>query len=567
MAKPIVLAWELTTRAPNEQTWKELSDTDRFNRVAEAGFTFARTAPAETGVRPRGSITKLGITVGWTEEPFTFRAPRWFRIERVFESGPAEKLFARADLAPRPDGGTDIHYRIEVTPRGLLSSAILGIDLSRTTKPKVDKALRALVAALDANAVFDTFGSMTRGLTKEAEVFLTRTKRNITQSPLLDRLVSFLRVGPERDQARIAPQALADAWRVQLDDVIHLLIQATEAGLLSVTLDLLCPACQVPRARFERGVAEVHCEACGIQYDATFPELIAVHFRPSTQLRELAVKVECIGSPGQSPHILAQENVGPGGETDLAVDLRPGMYRLRTLPAQGPPALVEVTDGGGAREAEFRLGAMIHPQLAKVSSPKRLAFKNDTPEPRTAILERVERPPQLVTAGRLLAEFPRFRELAPILPFFSSLELYRAATLCVTPANEPADAYAKKLARAKVAYVSDTCVIAVYPSLGDLLDDAMAAGLMASDDTLQAFAGASIGMVFDQNRDGRVVPMGSAIDEAYAAMQGAGFGRLTLPARFTESRDVMRELAARDLSADPHGYAGADGQALVSLAR
>src|SRR5690349_21251126 len=117
MANPTVLEWELVTRAPIEQAWRELSDTDRFNKVAEAGFSFARSEP---GAAPRGSISKLGLTVSWTEEPFSFRAPRWFRVERRFEGGPAEKLVARADLTPLPTGGTGIHYKIEVTPRGFL---------------------------------------------------------------------------------------------------------------------------------------------------------------------------------------------------------------------------------------------------------------------------------------------------------------------------------------------------------------------------------------------------------------------------------------------------------------
>jgi hypothetical protein len=448
-----------------------------------------------------------------------------------------------------------------------LSSAILGFDLGRTTKPNVERALRTLVEALDANAVFETYGGMARALGPQAEAFLARAARRLTPSPLTDRLLAFLRAGPEREQARISPQALAEAWRAQLDDVIHLLLRATDAGLLAVTLDLLCPACQVPRQRLARAVTEVHCEACGIRYDASFPELLAVHFRPSEELRKLDVKIECIGSPGQSRHIVAQETVASGGETDLATELRPGMYRVRTLPAAGPPALLEIADGGGAREVELRLRAMIHPQHARLSSPKRIAFKNESNDRKTAILERLERAPQFVTAGRLLAEFPRFRELVPVLPFFASLELYRAAVLSLTCAGASVDEVKAKLGRAKLAYSADDVILAVYLAPGDLFEDALALGLVDARPELHTFAGASVGMVFEERRADRVVPMGTAVDEAYAAMQGAGFGRLALPARFAEDAIVMRELGLRELSADAHGYPGADGQRLIVLSR
>ena len=566
MAKPIVLAWQLVTRAPIERTWKELSDTDRFNKVAEAGFTFTRSADGEATT---GKIKKLGLTVSWTEDPFSFRAPKWFRIERVFEGGPAERLIARADLTSLPNGGTQVDYRIDVIPRGFFSSAILGIDLDRSSRPKIELALKDLVKALDEDVVLERYGGAPPPLTAESEALLKRNARKVTPSPLLDRLLGFLRVAPEREQARMSAPALADAWREQLDDVVSLLIQATEAGILAVTLDLLCPACQVPRGRLVEGkdIAEVHCEACGIRYDATFPELLAVHFRPVAELRELNVKIECIGSPGQSPHIVAQDHVPPGGETNLDAELRGGMYRLRTLPALGAPALLEVTDGGGARDAEFRCTPMIHPQLVRLASPRKLLFRNQTDRPLTVILERVERVRQLITAGRLIAEFPRFRSLAPVLPFFASLELYRAAVLSLTFAGESADAVAGKLKRAKLSYSVDSCMFVVYRTFGDLVDDAIELGLLDDGGALKTFGGASVGMVFEHPRAGRTIPMGNAVDEAYASMQGAGFGRLTAPARFADDPAIMRELAQRDVSADPHGYPSSDGTRLVELRR
>ncbi len=563
MQKPIVLSWDLVTRASLREAWAAMSDTDRFNRVAEAGFTFTPGDASRDGARTQGTIKKLGLTVSWDEEPFSYRAPHWFRIERRFHSGPAERLVANARLSRRAEGGTRIEYALEITPRGFFSRTILGIDLRATTERKVGAALKLLVATLDQETPVEKYAGVPRQLDAEADKRLARGIELLRPSPYADRLAAFVRAAPERDQARISASALAGAWQAQLDDVVDLLLAATDVGVLSMTLDLLCPACQVPRRELGPGAGEVHCDACGIRYDATFPELCAVHFRPSPDIRALDVKTECIGSPAQSVHILAQETLDPGAETDLATDLEPGMHRLRTLPALGPPALLEISLGGHPTEVRFAAKNMIHPQLARASAPRHIRFTNATDRRLTVVLEKVTRPQQMITAGRLYAEFPRFRELTPVLPFFSKIECYRAAILCVSVA-EPAPDLATRLARARLTYASEQTTFAVYPSLAALLDDAKPLGLLRGA-MPGAYAGVGIGTAFDVDREGRRVPMGSAVDEAFVAMQGAGFGALTLAARLAEDPRVARDLASHEVTTEPHAFTASDGQRLVRL--
>lgn len=564
MSKPIVLSWDLVTRASVKDTWAALSDTDRFNRVAEAGFTFSPPADPTSQAPTQGSIKKLGLTITWDEQPFSYRAPRWFRIERSFHSGPAERLVAHARLSARPEGGTRIEYSLEVTPRGFFTRAILGFDLRATTERKVGAALELLVKALDQEASFEKYNGVPPQLSDAGAKRLTRALEGLAGSPYADRLAAFLRAAPERDQARISPSTLAAAWRAQLDDVVDLLLDATDAGVLSMTLDLLCPACLVPRRELGPGVNEVHCDACNIRYDASFPELCAVHFRPNPEIRPLHVRIECIGSPAQSTHIVAQETLMPGQETDLATELDSGMYQVRTLPAFGSPALLEVSLGGNATDVRFTCKNMVHPQLARASHPRQIAFANATDKRLTVVLERVTRPAQLVTAGRLFAEFPRFRTLAPVLPFFSSVELYRAAVLSLTWVETSPEAAVRSLGRARLVYTSERTTFAVYGSLASLLDDAKGLGLL-SPGSQPSFGGVSVGMAFDVSRDGRRVPMGSAVDEAYTTMQGAGFGNLTLPARLSADEAISRELSSREVTHEPHAYSSSDGQRLVRL--
>ena len=562
--KPIVMSWDLVTRASLEDTWKALSDTDRFNKVASAGFTYVAPSSEADGARAMGSVKKLGMTILFDEKPFSFRAPHWFRIEREFQSGPAEKLVATARLTARPEGGTQIAYSIEVFPKSFLGRTILSVDLRATTQKRVDKALRALVSTLDQDSPESAYAGVPPQLSVDGEKRLKRLLNELGENELKNRLAGFIRGAPERDQARISGPGLSQAWRVQLDDVLELLLSATEVGMLGVTLDLLCPACLVPRRELTSGPMIVHCESCGIRYDADFPELLAVHFRPSRDIRPIDIKLECLGSPARSPHIAAQETLAPGAETDLATSLEPGMHQIRTLPALGPPALLEISDGGQALEVRFSAKTMIHPQLAKASHPRHIWFTNASSVPVTVVLEKVKRPQTLVTAGRLFAEFPRFRKLAPVLPFFSSVELYKATVLALTAVEEPAATLALKLTQARLVHVTDRLVFAIYPSLASLLDDGRRLGLLSAKPP-SSFGGISMGTVFELDRAGKRIPMGPAVDGAYAAMQGAGVSGFVLPSRLSTDHDVIRDLSSREVTLEPHEFFASDGEQLVRL--
>ncbi|MFO0618726.1 MAG: hypothetical protein U0414_39405 [Polyangiaceae bacterium] len=308
----------------------------------------------------------------------------------------------------------------------------------------------------------------------------------------------------------------------------------------------------------------MHCEACNIEYDANFPENLAVHFRPSPQVREFDVRVECIGSPGETRHIVVQERLEPGQECDLTTDFKAGMHRLRTLPAYGPPALLEVHDGGGSRELAFRCSTMIHPQYARLSAPKSMSFRNETAAPLVVVLERLERPPQIVTAGRLVAEFPQFRSLAPVLPFFSSVELYRAVAVSITFLDDLEGALAK-LGRARITYAAEACVLAVYSTFRDALEDLRSTGLLQGRSDVRAFAGISFGTTFEQLRGTRRIPMGTSIDDAYAAMTASGLGVVTCTASLAETRESKRDLQFASLVATPYPLRTAMGVELVRI--
>jgi hypothetical protein len=527
MAEPIVFEFRYETRAPIARAFRALSDTDAFNRAASANMTFTTEVGPDGTPRAMGSVSKLGMTVRWQERPFSFRAPHWFTTRRDFENGPASRMTARARLQPSPAGGTLIHYQLEVLARGAIFRPVVNFDLKRTLEPKLRAALEAVVAQLDSDADADPEHSVAGpppALKADEARRLQELADLLEPTHIRGRLLSFIRAAPEREQSGMSPITLAEAWMATLEDVTLLLIACAKIGMLGVRIDLLCPSCLVPKAFVDEhgNLPETHCDTCGVPLDATYPDSLAVHFFTSPKIRALRVKTECLGSPHRTPHVAAQDAVPPGGEANLATPLEPGTYQLRTLPAVGPPALLDVRDVEQRTEAIFTVLGSIQPQLAHVrSEPRSIRVLNGTSREIVAVLERLEPPRKVVSLGRLLVEYPVLRELVPATGFISAMTTYEGAAVAVRSATpKDAEQLGAGLARAKLVHASGCVTLALYPDAASAHDDLVALDLG------RLLVGVSEGVVCESTMAGRRVPVGPAVDEAFAAMCAAGFGNI-----------------------------------------
>ncbi len=132
----------------------------------------------------------------------------------------------------------------------------------------------------------------------------------------------------------------------------------------------------------------VHCDSCQIDVSADFERSIELTFRPSPSIREVEVHDFCVGGPGVTPHIVAQQLLAPGEHRDVSLVLEPGSYRMRTLGLEGSSAFV--VGPGEARSA--------------------VAFVNDSAEERLVVAERTAWNDQAATAADVTA-LQAFRDL------------------------------------------------------------------------------------------------------------------------------------------------------------
>ena len=84
---------------PRQFVWPVLNRTDWINRsvgLPAVSYEFARNAEGGSTVRARARL--LGAEVRWQELPFEWLEPEFYRVHRLFESGPFKEGFFGMDL-------------------------------------------------------------------------------------------------------------------------------------------------------------------------------------------------------------------------------------------------------------------------------------------------------------------------------------------------------------------------------------------------------------------------------------------------------------------------------------
>src|SRR4029079_56071 len=71
--------------------------------------------------------------------------------------------------------------------------------------------------------------------------------------------------------------------------------------------------------------------SCNIDYERDFEQNVELRFAPASTVRPLRDGGFCLSCPMGTPHVAVQVLRQPGERRDVAVELPPGAYRLRTL--------------------------------------------------------------------------------------------------------------------------------------------------------------------------------------------------------------------------------------------
>lgn len=400
------LSWNLDVRAPIDEVWAVLSDTDAFNRRAGLGFRFHRS-----GGELRGEVRVAGIRSTWRERPFEVVVPRSFRSRRVYDGGPVAEAVTTCELDEH-ERGTRVRYEVVLTPSAGVAGYAVPALARLQIRPTLDRTLRALEDVLAGRAPHDPPPPLTdaaRRLLDEALVDCPPRAAAV----LKERLTH----SPRALQNRLRPRQLAAAADLPLDEVLETCLRATDRGALELSFALLCPRCREPQAEAEALSLEprtTHCEACGISWTGGVADQVEALFRPSPAVRPDPVVVDCAGSPARAPHLLARLEVKAGGEVEVELRLRPGSYRVQS---GDDVCLVEVVPGAPASALVLAGRDHLRPrQLTLAPGRVTLRVRSVADRPRELSVSERWRPPFVLPVTSFLA-------MPPVRSRVSSLRL------------------------------------------------------------------------------------------------------------------------------------------------
>jgi class 3 adenylate cyclase len=418
-------------KAPPEALWPLLADTPTLNRAIGLPPIDYDLTPLETGGSTiEARMRAFGLTLArWTEHPFLWREPYGYVVVRDFHGGPFVRFVGGVEMT-RVGDETDLLVFAELEPRNLVGSAILATGFGqRSTDMMLAQAVtfdRFLAGAGD-----DPFPNLAPRARPPARA-LEAAERLISAgcpTQIVDRLCDHLATARDEEVARMRPFELADRWEEDRRATLGVFLRATVAGLLTMTWDVLCPGCrigksEVPTLRDLRATA--HCEACNIDFDASFDQLVEVRFSPAPAVRSVELSDYCIGGPMRTPHIVAQVPLGPGERRELRCRVDRGLYRARAAGVAAGAGLDITPSSGNSRLVLALRPDGVEPVHASAATGElTLSVTNGLEIPTALVLERTRWPDTIATAA-VVSTMPEFRDL------FSSEVLAPGLQLAVT---------------------------------------------------------------------------------------------------------------------------------------
>lgn len=398
--------WKFDLESSPAQLWPLVADTNRFNRdTGVPTVQQIQTASTSTkNARRRLRLSAFGIPVEWEEQPFEWVRPHRFGVVRRYSKGPISELRVRVELIERPKSesesrtggqdstGTKLTYEVWAQPRNFIGSIAIPIQIgivsarnfARTIRDYDRLARHGRTAATEPKNVEFAPGGRER--------LLALSQKMIAQdsdAEIVSLIVDHIENADEFALARIVPYELARIWGRPQRTVLEQCLCATRSGILDLQWNLICPMCRGGGSTESLKEIEstVHCPGCNIDFSVNFEQSVELTFRPNPSIREAKTELFCVGGPQVTPHIVAQQLLGPAAQRSIDVELEKGRYRVRTLSLPGWQHLRATADGKCVKTISATAAGWSNDEI-EIGECSQLQFENATGEEQLFILER-----------------------------------------------------------------------------------------------------------------------------------------------------------------------------------
>jgi adenylate cyclase len=401
---------------PRERVWPILSKTDWINRsmgLPPVKYDITPAVGGGSNVHARARF--MGLELRWEERPFQWLENEFYEVERIFESGPLRRAHLIWEFHEHAGHGTRIRVHTKFEPRHALGRFLVKAVLDPKATRDVGAVIRHVGEFLRGDKPIVLPKLPRRPVAEDAfQGGLAKLRQAGLRGELIDRLAELIRESPDVLAARIRPLAVARNWKADEWEVLRLFLQATRAGLLSLSWEVLCPNCRSSRQPLTDSLnnvrREMHCEACQISYNAEFDKSVELRFAVHPAIRPCDAETFCLAGPGARPHIVAQINLEPAKQRAWPWPTKPALYRLRS-PQIKNALTIDSLEFQTVPKITFDASAFsLSPSDGAGVRGRGPIATNPFPFPIQLVLERVESVEPILTAAQV-TNWQEFRDL------------------------------------------------------------------------------------------------------------------------------------------------------------
>src|SRR5262249_39857535 len=211
----------------------------------------------------------MGWRLHWDEHPFEWIEGRYYEVVRTYHNGPIRK-FHTAVFLRRNNGGSIVEQTIDCKARWPFAMPAVYWEIGVSSRKRFREAYRKIEQFLQGRADAP-FVPVPRTAISPGRVEVIRERlKNAAGREWLPRLVESIETLPDEELDAMRPFIFADRWNAGRIQVLKLFLNASQAGLLDFSWDVICPCCHGAQERHKtlRNMKmQAYCPACNIQYD------------------------------------------------------------------------------------------------------------------------------------------------------------------------------------------------------------------------------------------------------------------------------------------------------------
>lgn len=287
------------------------------------------------GSRVNARTRLMGFEVRWREHPFEWREPEYYRVRREFENGPFLEARLGVEFREPAAGQCRLVVGSDWECRHALGETLLRRVVGPQSERDLARVLKAVEDHLRRRTPVVVPGLVAEPVHETAWAAAIDKIRAAGISPVWEsRLERLLRDAPEQELSHLRPLVWARRWETEADETVRVFLEATRAGLLELSWEVLCPNCRSTRMAPIRALADLrgqsHCDVCQIAYDAEFDRSVELKFAVHPAVRATTPRTYCLAGPGGTPHVLARLTLEAGEERMWRMPVAEQTMRVRS---------------------------------------------------------------------------------------------------------------------------------------------------------------------------------------------------------------------------------------------